>query len=310
MTTGFGVQDNLKRCIEKLQVTIDIMIDIYDRIDAYADSGKLADYMANIASAGTKLKMNDTMEEAVTLLDRSIQTNIILEQYEVVIHSFKQHEFPFAIKYMNDFDLPDDLQFNDTESLTHKAINKIDYLSREIRKWMAAPSGGEEILEFSCIEYNSNEKRFSPFYVWKGVDFRDDIVKLLSGNEVSINADVLKGVKQNAVQFNEIGINFKLTNTTSEQNLIAKLEADFDVILTMFSNGFYRCDTRIYDISTAKNVTFIQSFKKKTNSEEPISSNDFSQEISKNDPFLSPYAMWSIKIINVTGLNRYLTLNI
>lgn len=166
ITAGFKVQDNLKRCMEKLQESMNIMIDIYDRIDAYADNGKLADYMANIASSGTVLAMDDTMKEAVSQLDRIIQTNIILEQYEIVIHSFKQHEFPFALKYMNYFDLPADLQFNDTDTLTQKSVSKIEYLSREIKKWKAS-SGNNEIQKFSNIEYNSVEKRFSPFYVWK-----------------------------------------------------------------------------------------------------------------------------------------------
>lgn len=131
----------------------------------------------------------------------------------------------------------------------------------------------------------------------ESVDFKNDIVKLLSGDEISIKADVLKGVKQNAVQFNKIGVNFKLANKTAEEELIAELE-NFDVTLTMVSNGYYRCDTKIYDIPTSKNVVIIQSFKKNGN---PISSNDVYQQISDNEPFLSPYAMWSIKIENVTG---------
>lgn len=131
---SFELQGDLQRCIEKLEEGMAIVIDVFDRIDSYADSEKLAAYIANIGSKeSSKIEIKDPeLDSAVTSLEIMIHSNLLLEQYEVAVYAFKQHLFPFAHEFLAQFDLPEDMLLNDIESLTVNAIDQIKSMEAKI----------------------------------------------------------------------------------------------------------------------------------------------------------------------------------
>lgn len=304
MSKEFMVQDALLRCIDKIDEGMNILIDVYDRIDSYFENARLAAMIVTVTSAhsGTTITTSDTqMNEALVRLRKIIHTNLILDQYEAVMHALKQHIFPFADAYLGKFRLPDNLKFNDTELLTQIALEQIEELRKHMKQsriWI-----GEYDREiFKNIEFsNSNSSIARPFYVWKDRQFNGEIVKLLQGEEVTLNADITKGLNQNAVKFNEIGIHFKAKSESVQSELDAELN-HFGVSMAMVGNSYFRCGTRFYSNVVEENVVIDFSLKKDANGW-PSISNEVYHKIHDTNYFLSPYAMWSIQLIKLNLSN-------
>lgn len=304
MSKDFMVQDALLRCIDKIDEGMDVLIDVYDRIDTYFENKKLAALIVTITSAQSRIAATTSdpkMNEALTRLRKIIHTNLILDQYEAIMHALKQHVFPFADAYIGKFKLPDNLKLNDTELLTQTAVEQIDELRKHLKQsriWI----GTYDREIFRNIEFSgSNSSVTRPFYVWKYHSFNEQIVKLLQGEEVTLNADITKGLTQNAVKFNEIGIHFKAKSESIQTELDAELN-HFGVSMAMVGNSYYRCGTRFYSNSVDENVVIDYSLKKDANGM-PSVSNEVYHKIHDMNYFLSPYAMWSIQLIRLNLSN-------
>lgn len=304
MSKEFMVQDALLRCIDKIDEGMNVLIDVYDRIDSYFENARLAALLVTVTSAqsGATLTTSDPqMNEALVRLRKIIHTNLILDQYEAVMNALKQHIFPFADAYLGKFRLPDNLKLDDTELLTQVALEQIEELRKHLKQsriWI-----GEYDREiFKNIEFsNSNSSVARPFYVWKDRLFNEEIVKLLQGDEVTLNADITKGLNQNAVKFNEIGIHFKAKSDNAQSELDAELN-HFGVSMAMVGNSYFRCGTRCYSNVVDENVVIDFSLKKNLNGW-PSISNEVYHKIHDTNYFLSPYAMWSIQLIKLNLSN-------
>lgn len=285
ISTEFEVGHDLQRCIDKLDESMAILIGVYDRIDSYSERTELATYFADIASIQFQ---NGVMKnDAICDLSRIIKTNFILEQYEIVLNAFKQHKFPFAHIYMQEFELPERLCINDIDGLKQEVIGKINKM--------------HESIDYSNITIGKYDKdivfvKQLVFYMWKNEEIRDDIYKLLHGEEIVIKADIAKGLNQNAVKFKDIGIHLKIANERLQNELDSKLE-NFHVIMNMIGNTYYRCGKRSYRMSVDENIVIEYSIKKEQNGK-PIGKNNVYSKIRKSDFFLSPYTMWSIRLSN------------
>lgn len=301
MSKEFGVEDDLKRCIEQLDEGVAIVIDTYNRIDSYGDHAKLASYISN----GFSRELDNTiftdpqLKSAILNLKRIIQQNLILQQYEMVLYALKQHQFPFASVQMIDFAL----HSNDSESLLRNAIERIDEFKEQIA--ITKKTIGKYDREvFSDVEFGRANHSL-PFYVWKSDAFRNEIRKLLQGEEIIMKADIEKGLNMNAVKFNEIEIRFKVANQSVQFDLNNELR-NFDVTMTMVGNNYYRCDRRRYRISVDDNIVIEYSLRLDSTGKF-TKPNDVCEKIRRNDYFLSPYATWSIKLTNATS--NFETLN-
>jgi hypothetical protein len=149
-------------------------------------------------------------------------------------------------------------------------------------------------------DFHSSYKSGKPFYTWQNNRYQEAILDLLAGKEVVLKADVLNGVKRNAVKFNTIEIHFKSANKKIQEEANAVLSY-FHVRLTHHGNSYYRCGTNFYVI-TGDNQTIEYSGEKKQNGE-PVDYNFVYRKLKDGDLMLSPYAMWSIRLVNVTHVN-------
>jgi hypothetical protein len=125
---------------------------------------------------------------------------------------------------------------------------------------------------------------------------KNEIQKLLNGEEIMIRADVVSGVGKNAIKFNRIGIHLNSPNKNVQIELDEAIK-EFHLIMKMIGDTFYRCDKRIYHLPTDGNIVIEQSMKRDSNGL-PVKQNDVSKKISESNYFLSPYALWSIQLKN------------
>lgn len=307
MTSGFEMGCDLQRSIAKLDEAMTLLVDVYGRIESYAEKSDFAELIANIAKSEKNSKFslmnfigldnsdhsidNEQMNTAIHQLCAMIKTNLLLEQYEIASNAFKQHKFPFANIYMDMLNLPDNLRFADIDGLKHEAIKKIEKMQEGIQNSniLIEKYDKDVVLTNDLI-----------FYTWKSAEFHDDFGKLLSGEQITLNAEIAKGLNQNAVKFKELEIHLNVINQKAQSELNSKLE-DFHVVMTMVGgNSYYRCGKRVYRMSVDENIVIEYSIKKNQNSE-PTGKNEVYTKIRNGDFFLSPYTMWSIQLVNPKG---------
>lgn len=66
--------------------------------------------------------------------------------------------------------------------------------------------------------------------------------------------------------------------------------------MSIVGNNYYRCGTRFYYIPIGEKLVFDYSLQKNTFGD-PIRVNEIYRKVSGKGFFLSPYAMWKIKLI-------------
>lgn len=273
------------------------MIGLYDRIQGYQDQERLAVYIAALHSAAyEKIEISDEQLKAViTKLRITIQSNIILAQYLNAANNFKQAVFPFAPTYLDDYSLPSHLVLdNNLKDLVDTATQQIQTLSIKIKDLNASIVNKDDAI-INTGYFNGDNEALDPFYVWKYNEFKQDISDLLSGKQVYLKADVTRSFKWNAVKFSEIGVEFKLTNT-SDRHLQNDLKAAlnrFHINMTHLGNSYYRCNNQFY-VSTSPSQVISFSYEKTGN--EPTFKNAVYEKLKRGNFILSPFTLWSIQL--------------
>lgn len=294
MADETGLEDEIVRIIERIEEAFGALINIFNRIQSFMDQSKFAEFLSKIQSPNNKEIGNPVLKKVVTQSKKIIQSNLIMEQYEVAIHSFKQCFFPFATLHLVTFDLPTGLQSDDTEVLVRRASTEIDYLQDQV-KLLEVSIGRFDREIFGGIDFRSNAA--VPFYIFKSREFKVEFQKLLNGEEIMIKANIVKGLSQNALKFNEIGVQLKLVDDKMQRELDAQLE-NFGVRMTLIGHAYYKCGESFYYLSVDDNVVIEYSFKKHSNGK-PIRYNEVYRKLSEGPYFLSPYATWKIKLIPI-----------
>lgn len=287
-------RDAVERNFDKLSEFIDTLFDFHKRINLCSDKMKMVKHF-EIMSAdqlGLQEIINNQLNNAMHRLQKTIQMNLIMDEYHLIMHAFKQHQFPFVHEHMIIFELPKSLQFNDPETLKQKILKQIDYLIEKL-KFMDITKYDRNI--FRDVDFGiSNASILGPFYVWDNEEIKEKLPDFLRGKEIEIIADINKAVLKSAVKFNVIVLRFKAPNDTQEQ-LNNELK-NFSIALTLAGNYSYRYDDKIYCIPIDDNIVLTYSFKKDLNGN-PFLANDVCKKVSNNNYFLSPYGIWKIKLI-------------
>ncbi|XP_055316440.1 uncharacterized protein LOC129576047 [Sitodiplosis mosellana] len=283
MTKGFMVSADLERCIEKINEGITTVIDVYDRIDEYTEKAQLATLIADVAVGQNEIK--DSHLEDVLKMEIIIKSNLAIEQYLVGIQAIKRHKFPFAQNFLDKFDLQSNVSITDPEFIEGR-IARISELILNIKESKSVLQEGDEYL-YSNYSFTDKE----PFYTWHSVDYKDDFVNLLNGDEVTFNADIWDGLKMSAIKFNNIWIKLTLKNQ-SEQSVFDSEISRFKITLEMIGNCYYRCYKRIYYISPEKPVKISFSLERG----QPTKPNDIISKMKTGDYFLSPYTTWKFSL--------------
>lgn len=301
-TKGMKVNESLVRCIEKLDDTMTTLIDIYDRIQSYTEQKEFADYIADIASVDSNnVHVPDrNLRDVISTLEKMININILFGQYEKVVAAFKQWVFPFAELWLPNFNLPPYRMINNSnEGFVSVVTRQIRILKSKLTEYKTSIIKGIH-SHIHKAEFSNDYKSGQPFYVWDNRRYKCTILDLLAGKEVVVKADILNGVRKNAVKFNRIEINFKSVNGGIQEEL-HKLLLNFHVKMTHHGNSHYKCGNNFYVIR-GDNQTIEYSMEKRQDGQ-PMDHNAVYTKLRNGDLLLSPYAMWSVRLVRVTNVN-------
>lgn len=288
------LQHFVKQTTAKLDEGVGILIDIFNRIDLFSDKAKFAAYFSNIPinnSTIANLKSINTSSSLVKI----IQTNRILEQYEILMNWFRQYKFPFGRIRNSLFELPKTLKYHHSETLTQKVIDIISHLKREVGLPDISVTQYDRDI-FGNIDFSrSNRSLANPFFLWKNSEIQTEIERLMSGDEVTIKADITQGLRLNAIKFNEIEIQLIVANESQQIALNSALEK-FHLRMIVIGNHYYRCGPRFYYISMDDDIVFDYSLQRNTFGM-PSQVNDVYRKISERGFLLSPFTLWRIKLM-------------
>lgn len=284
LTDGFTVQHDLHESLNKILNGMAFLAEIYDRIDGYSEKKKLVDYIADI-SIGTK-DFEGEIGDAVSELEEVIQSNILFERYEAAMHAFSQHFFPFAHLFFESVDLPKRLQMNDPKSFKRAAIEQIQSIRRI-----------DGLTKSTIGKYHTylSEERHSLIYTWRYNSIKPEVKKLLRGEQIYLTANIASSeLNYDAVKFKTIRIKFVMRNKKIQDKFDEAIRP-FGVFMRMIGENYYRCGSRFYSIPlNSKDININYSFDK--DKDGPIGQGAVYKQIKENDPFLSPFSMWDIKL--------------
>lgn len=298
LTKAFQAGDHLVHTIQKLDDAFTTLIKIFDRIDAYRDQKKLSDFIANIASDDIEnIDVGEELRPAFLSLDLMINSNVVLSQYQEATSALKQAVFPFITRYMQDYNLPTTLQMiDDTESLVRTAANQLTALrTLYVQRNRAAVTTDDPHIISGTFDVRGDRAR--PFYVWQSATIRDELKRLLRGEEITLYADIAEAkIRVNALKFNSIEVLLRTTDATRQKHLDRSLKR-FDVSLTHLGTSYYRCGPEFYTIAGA-NETIYYSVEKDQDGK-PARTNSVYNKLTSSAPMLSPYSRYKLQLVNI-----------
>ncbi|CAG8789442.1 16144_t:CDS:2, partial [Gigaspora margarita] len=291
MTDGFEAQEDITHYIKKLNEGMNTIINIYDHIQDYNDQAMLSKYISDINSQKSIEIKNDELKECIEKLELTIRTNIIKDRFKKATTAFKQWVFPYAYKYL---DILDDDNID-----SNKIIECLRSLKSEVE--------GDYVSIKKDDNFLMSEKFDSitrPFFVWKAEKYKQEISKLLEGEEIILNANITESnSKKNAVKFSKIGIKFKSTDDEIQKQIDCELE-HFNVKMVHSGNSYYRYCDKFYLIRSDKQgIDLTHSFKMENG--KPVSSSKVYDKITEGNLMLSPYTVWKIQLIELNDKASY-----
>ncbi|KAJ6642714.1 hypothetical protein Bhyg_07668 [Pseudolycoriella hygida] len=300
---GFEAQSDLTSCFDQLSEALSLLIHIYDRLENYHDQQALGDYIANIGAVGDykELLRGTIYEEGVRKLDMTIQSNLVLLEYENSMHAFKQWIFPFARSYLESVTLPESLKPVQDELSLREQVVMADKQLREIkdhitRYWSTIP---EHDQFFYNGKFYSNEKVGGPFYMWTKEHHKKDIQALFKGDEIALFSDVRNSEQfvsyRKAIKFALIYLRFLLEGNDEERK--ARFEDVLEYfVVNMYYTGvsYYEFQDQIYVIN-GDPINLSYGIKRDSQGEPEITSTS-RDKLLKGDLLLSPFGLWTVRL--------------
>lgn len=286
VTKTFTMAPEIKHSLELLDEGITAIMDVYNLLDSYVEKKQLATLIANFAIAPNEIR-DDKLKWALFKIEKIIDANLLMEQYEVAINALKQHKFPFAERYLDQFQLPSNSSTVD-DAFTISTINAVSELIARTQQSNSLIEEMDSYL-YSNFTFVNQES----FFRWDNIKDKDEIVQLMTGREVIFVANIDDGLKFNAIKFNEVWLNFKMANQTIQDEFNSELHR-FSVVMEMIGSNFFRCNNRIYCIPLENTVRF--SFTLEAG--HPWKVNDIYSKLKNSAPFLSPYSTWKIALVS------------
>lgn len=294
-THGYTVHDSVLRLGEKLEAVMTILIKIYDRIQNYQEQQKLFRFLAHLSSAAVAPinVTNPQMRSAVNDLQISIRSNIVLNEYKFALVAFKQWIFPFAERFLGDFQLPQSVISNDTalETLVSDVSKKIESIRAKTEAYKTKIESFDKHIYLA--QFTSNSTTMEPFYVWKNEKNRDQIKQLFEGKTVLLKADIMNSpAGKDAIKFNFIKLGLK-ANDPQVQAAIDKKLLSYEIVLTHTGVSNYRYNDQFVSI-TSPSQSIRYSFEKLNG--KAVSYNNVYRKLLLGDIILSPYTFWQITL--------------
>lgn len=302
MVKGLNVSDLFTNTFSKIEDGINTLINVYDRIQSYQQEKKLANYIANVNSADSNsIQVHDAkLQSAIDYLEVILNCNIVIQQYQTAVDSFKQYVFPLAHLFLKELVLPSYLDYGkDLGSLVIKAETQISHIQKKLDEYRNTAKRYHAYV--GSGQFNSKFRSTKPFFVWDKQTYKDMISKLFSGEIVTAYTDVRKSMpRYDAIKFTEIEINFKAPDETT-QTILTNVLKDFEIEALHMGNSYYRNKDQIFLIVSGKQ-DFSYGLEKDSNGQ-LLHKNLVIEQIKNGDAMLSPYATWKIQLKHISEEN-------
>ena len=82
--------------IQRLENTIEIIINIYDRVEQYKEQIDFTNYLSTITQTERTSGIPAEYEKEINKLKKSISSNIVVELYDQALEAFDYWSFPFS----------------------------------------------------------------------------------------------------------------------------------------------------------------------------------------------------------------------
>lgn len=284
---GFTVEEQFKQSLDRIAESMEILVDIFNRIESYADSANLAIFFSDVLAPNEFSLGNIEREyaEQIEELQKIIKSSLIFEQYERAIKSYAQVFFPLSNEDLKEFYLPDNNTFANPETMASEIVAAVDKMQNKIIGYEHSllPIDNDFLVTTSYT-----------FYTWRDEEL---INKILRGETGVAVADISHIVRIHAVRFRTVEIRFKLDDQSHQTEFDDLLQREFNVRLTMLGNSYYRCGRDITQLSVDLPISIVHSFNR-TSYRDYLTINPTGTKILKNPFMLSPYTMWSIRLEN------------
>jgi len=305
VVSKFPAQDSscsLANTVQLLSQSIDQVLKIYQRIQAYQDQSDLANYIADVTSNDPlhdiPVQYHDNVETMVKLITR----NMVMQQYETALTTFSQWAFPFNSYYLGTDStlVGPNSNFVDQSSMVvqiQQSVlslqNIIDLSSSTISQ---NPNSASPDKNFMTVDFGTNNSQYPPFFVWNYCDYPNEINALLSGQAITLIADVNLSM-YDVVKFNAINLTCQIPDDGSANGMNSQIQtllAKFNVVLTHSGVSDFKFNNNIYRIhSTASGLQLTFSYNNT-----PDSSDSY-EKLKNTKPILSPYTTWTIQLKSI-----------
>ncbi|KAF0512857.1 Macrophage receptor MARCO [Gigaspora margarita] len=249
-----GMQDNIKKVEKDLQnkshaaldvtkwqirSTIkDVKIELHQFTKAFDIKEKIG--------RSERIIFDDDLRKAISRIERNIQYNIVLGQYNSAMQAFKQWVFPFGFVYQK--------EYRTSVKGYDKAINEGNF-------------------------YKTSS--MNPFAIWDNKSYQNKISQLLKGEVVTFKANISNSdPEKSAIKFNKIGIHFRSLDP-EKQNDLEKNLGFFRIIMTHLGNSYYRWNNQMIVLRSREQVIFYLFEKGKDG--KPTNSNLVYRKITSGD---------------------------
>lgn len=302
-TQGFKVEPRFNNLLNELQLALDIVFEIQEKIDSYKDKAEVIGFVTSISNPDdrTYKDLGVANKQMVAELTLDMESNIIIGQYNELLSAVRQHVFPFAAKF-SEFKYLTDISGLTLNDKANNAIKQIEEVNQKlmIKKSSVMTGTDDNIISG---EFYSKHAVSHPFYVWSGNEYKKDIALLLSGGEILLKSDVYSSGVKNAVKFTNLDLQI-VADDPRRQNRLDSITDHFVVQMTHSGSSHYKCDNKYFVIKSNVN-TFEYSFTRENKI--PVKKNDVFNKVSNGDLILSPYTYWRIKLIDEQsfGFNNF-----
>lgn len=300
---GFPNQKfEIENTIARLENSFSTMVEIYSHNERYSEQIEFATFISDITNPKINVNVPIEHQSKVNEIEKTILSNVIAERYEQALEAFKYWSFPFFCAYTNGINIYD---LDSSSSIDEKVKGYVETLSKfrdKFNKYKA-------VLIPSIHNYIQNEhfKGDNSFYNWTSSMFPFEIKQLLSGEMVTLYADI-KQSRFDAIKFCTINlvIDIKSTNANSSQ-LLNNLLNEFYVELTHSGVSYYKYLNDVYVINLNYNSgeqLLLRFPYGSAGNHSTASPNESYKRLAVNEPVLSPYTFWQIKLAPINSMKK------
>lgn len=276
----------LYRAIESTRQLNRQTIGLLNGIELSKDRKKLFELMKQI---GLIYHKDPKIKAEMEMLNDQITANLMLEACKRAREALKAYVFAIDQDYLEICDVP----AADSALISSNHVNQTIHHNLHLLDEKIAQEGSRDRRGAIYVFENSTFTNERPFFVWRHADFKIEIAKILSGETVTLNADILSAPTQyNAIKFSKIIFDFRFADK-SKQAAFYKVLHGLRFQMDMVGYNYYCCDKRIYYVPNDSVVTLIYEYHIVNNK---VDIKGLYPSVLRSRPYLSPYNTWQLKI--------------